>query len=135
MTATPEQLQLMLYDGAVRFADAARSALARRDLEAVHANVTRAQAIVTELISALRPGVDPDLCGHLSAQYRYVYRKLIEVGFDHRLTSADQALAALRHQRQTWVLLLEQMGREKAAGRVTGSHVHHTHTAGLSIAA
>ena len=63
MTATPEQLQLMLYDGAVRFAEAARSALARRDLEAVQANVGRTQAIVNELMSGLRPHLgSADLC-------------------------------------------------------------------------
>ena len=135
MTATPEQLQLMLYDGAVRFTDAARSALARRDLEAVHANVTRAQAIVTELLSGLRPAADPDLCGRLASLYQHVYRQLIRVGFDHDPHAADEALDVLRHQRETWLLLLEQMGREKAVGRVRGTHVHHTHTAGLSIAA
>ena len=137
MTATPEQLQMMLYDGALRFAEAARSALARRDLEAVQANVGRTQAIVNELMSGLRPQLgSADLCSRLGGQYRYTFRKLIEVAFDHRTDSADAAVAMLRHQRQTWVLLLEQMGREKAAGRSRGVVVHHpTVSAGLSIAA
>jgi flagellar protein FliS len=135
MTATPEQLQLMLYDGAVRFTEAARSALDRRDLEGVHANVTKAQAIVTELLSSLRPTHGVELCSRLAGLYRHVYRKLIEVGYNHRPESADEALEALRHQRETWSLLLEQMGREKAAGRARGTTAHPTVSAGLSIAA
>ena len=135
MTATPEQLQLMLYDGAVRFTEGARSALERRDLEAVHANVTRAQAIVTELLSGLRPRHGAQLCGRMAGMYRHVYRKLIEVGFDHRVEAADDALRVLRRQRDTWVMLLEQMGHEKAAGRARGATVHPGVTAGLSIAA
>ena len=135
MTATPEQLQLMLYDGAVRFAEAARSALDRRDLEGVFANVTKAQAIVTELLGSLRPAHAADLCGRLAAEYRYVYRKLVEVGFHHSRASADEAITVLRHQRETWALLLEQMGREKAAGRSRGMAMVPTVSAGLSIAA
>ena len=72
----------------------------------------------------------------LGGQYRYTFRKLIEVAFDHRADSAEAAVAMLRHQRQTWILLLEQMGREKAAGRSRGVVVHHpTVPARLSIAA
>ena len=136
MTATPEQLQLMLYDGAVRFTEAAKAALDRRDLEAVNYNVGKAQAIVTELLSGLRPAHGADLCGRLAGVYRYAYRKLIEVGIDHRADSAEAALIALRHQRDSWALLLEQMGHEKAAGRSRGVAMHATAApAGLSIAA
>lgn len=136
MTATPEQLQLMLYDGAVRFTEAAKAALDRRDLEAVHVNVSKAQAIVTELLSGLRPTHGAGLCGRLAGVYQYVYRKLIEVGFDHRADSAEAALIVLRHQRDSWVLLLEQMGHEKAASRRRGIATHASAApAGLSIAA
>ncbi len=135
MTATPEQLQMMLYDGAVRFTEAARSALDRRDLEAVHENVTRAQAIVTEMLTGLRPTADQAVCGRLASLYRFVYRKLVEVGFDHRPESADEALDVLRHQRETWALLLERVGHHKAAGRAKGHAMSAGVTAGLSMSA
>jgi flagellar protein FliS len=135
MTATPEQLQMMLYDGAIRFTEAARSALDRRDLEAVFRNVTKAQAIVTELLSGLRPAHGADLCGRLAAEYRYVYRKLVEVGFQHSGESADAAIDVLRNQRETWALLLEKRGQEKADGRTRGMPSAPVVSAGLSIAA
>ncbi len=136
MTATPEQLQLMLYDGAVRFTEAAKAAVDRRDLEAVHFNVSKAQAIITELLTGLRPAHGADLCGRLAGVYQFVYRKLIEVGFDHRADSAEAALIALRHQRDSWILLLEKMGQEKAAGRKRGVAMHASAApVGLSIAA
>ena len=135
MQATPEQLQMMLYEGAIRFAEAARSALDRRDLEAVCANVTKAQAIVTELLGGLRPTRAPGLCGRLGAEYRYVYRKLVEVGFQHKTESADAALVVLRHQRDTWALLLAKVGHEKAASRSRGLAINPSVPASLSIAA
>ena len=135
MTATPEQLQMMLYDGAVRFAEAARAALDRQDREAVFTNVTKAQAVVTELMTGLRPTHGAEVCSRLAGLYRYAYHKLVEVGFHHSAEAADAAVTVLRHQRDTWALLLEQMGHEKAAGRSRGEAFAPTVAAGLSIAA
>ncbi len=49
LTATPERLQLMLYDGAIRFAEQGKAALARSDFEASHLSLTRAQKVIAEL--------------------------------------------------------------------------------------
>ena len=45
MTASPEQLQLMLYDGAIRFATRGRDALSRKDYEGAYNSLERAQRI------------------------------------------------------------------------------------------
>ena len=136
MTATPEQLQLMLYDGAIRFTEAARDALGRRDLEAVHTNVTRGPSDRDR--AAERPAAGPhgaEVCSRLAGLYRHVFRQLIDVGFHHTERAADEALTVLRHQRATWAMLLEQVGREKAAGRVRGQAYAPAVSMGLSIAA
>ena len=54
LTATPEQLQLMLYDGAIRFAEQARLALQKKDFEGSYNGISRAQKIIAELSCALR---------------------------------------------------------------------------------
>src|SRR5438045_3268978 len=41
LTATPEQLQMMLYDGAIRFAEQARPALAAKNWEASYNSTPR----------------------------------------------------------------------------------------------
>src|SRR4051812_35712122 len=78
MTATPEQLQMMLFDGAVRFLDQARGAIETKDWEASYNNILRTQRIITELLGSLRHDVNPDLCGKLAGLYTYAYKKLIE---------------------------------------------------------
>jgi flagellar protein FliS len=115
LTATPEQLQMMLFDGAVRFLEQARAALAKKDWEHSYPNISRTQKIITELLGSLKHDVNPDLCGKLSALYNYAYRKLIEANVDHNLDALDEALKVLRFQRETWALLLEQLGKQKAA--------------------
>src|SRR5437762_8720929 len=78
LTATPEQLQMMLYDGAIRFSEQARAALGKRDYETNYQMIARVQKIVAELISALKPDVAPDLCARLAALYNFVYRRLTD---------------------------------------------------------
>ncbi|HSU69797.1 MAG TPA: flagellar export chaperone FliS [Tepidisphaeraceae bacterium] len=115
LTATPEQLQLMLYDGAIRFAEQARPALEARNWEVSHVALTRAQKIMTELTSSLRHDVAADMCGRLAGLYNFVYRKLVEANVNHQVEPLDDALRILRYQRETWALLMEQLGKQKAA--------------------
>src|SRR4029434_3210802 len=91
-TATPEQLQLMLYDGAIRFAEQAKLALEQKNFEHSYNMISRVQKIITELSSCLKHDIAPDLCSKLAALYTYVYRKLVEANIDHTMASLDEAL-------------------------------------------
>ena len=114
MTATPEQLQMMLYDGAIRFAEQARTALLDKNYEKSYGMISRVQKILTEMSASLKHDVFPEMCGKLASLYNYAYRKLIEANIDHTVESLDEALNVLRFQRETWVMLLEQLGKQKA---------------------
>jgi flagellar protein FliS len=118
-TATPEQLQLMLYDGAIKFGDQARLALENKNYEQSYTMISRVQKIITEMNSSLKHEVYPELCGKLAALYNYVYRKLVEANIEHKIEALDEALKLMRFQRETWVLLLDQLGKTKAAAAAT----------------
>ena len=115
LTATPEQLQMMLYDGAIRFAEQARPALAAKNWEASYNAISRAQRIITELTSSLRHDIAPELCGRLASIYNFIYQKLVEANVEHKTESLDEAIRILKIQRETWEMLLKQLGRQKAA--------------------
>jgi flagellar protein FliS len=123
LTATPEQLQLMLFDGAVRFADQGREALVEKNFEQVFLNFSRAQKIVNQLICALNRDVDPELCDRLAGIYKYVYRKLVEASVEHKLASAEEAISLLNFQRETWVMLMEKLGKQKATAAAKGMDI------------
>src|SRR5205823_14701600 len=112
--ATPEQLQMMLYGGALRFAEQARVALEKKDYEANYHMIATVQKIIAELSASLKHEVAPELCGKLSALYNFVYRKLIEASTHRNLAALDEALTILRYQRETWAMLLDQLGKQKA---------------------
>ena len=114
LTATPEQLQLMLYDGALRFCEQGKAALEAKNFEQSHTLISKAQKIVVELTSTLRHDLSPDLCGKLAAIYNFVYRQLIDANINHELQPLIEAAKLLCYQRETWALLMQQLQKSKA---------------------
>lgn len=138
LTATPEQLQMMLYDGAIRFCTLGREALANRNWEQTYNHISRAQKIILEMNCALKHDVAPDLCAKLAGIYSYVYRLLMEANIQHRVEAIDEAISLLQYQRETWAMLLGQLGRQKAAeaaGRLDVPAPSEQMEAGMSMQA
>jgi flagellar protein FliS len=112
MQATPEQLHLMLYDGAIRFALQGREAIERKDYEAIYDRLSRAQRIVLEMQAGLRPEVNPELCDRMSALYNFIYRKLVSGSVNREAKDIDDAVKILRAERETWALLVDKIAKE-----------------------
>jgi len=113
LTASPEQLQMMLYDGAIRFVRQARDALVQNDLSTSCEKLIRAQKIVLELDHGLRPEVNPELCAQLSSLYQFVYRRLVDANIKRDLAALDESLQIIEHQRETWRLLMEKIAADR----------------------
>ncbi len=120
LTATPEQLQLMLYDGAIRFATQAREALQAKEIEQTHNLLTRAQRIIVEMQNGLRPEIAPDVCKQMASLYSFVYRRLIDANVNKDLAALDESLKILNHLRETWILLMDKLKQERSAPGVSG---------------
>lgn len=118
LTATPEQLQLMLYDGAIRFCNQARDAIGRKDFETSYDRLTRAQNIVLEMQNGLRFDINPELCSRVSAIYSFLYRKLLDANIQRSVGEIDDALRVLQIERETWQLLVEKVNRIRQGGEV-----------------
>jgi len=116
MSATPEELRLMLLDGALRFARIGREGIAQKDYEKSFENIIKAKDIVLELINILRPDIDPDLCSKLSGLYTYIYQRFTDANMTHETAPIDEAIGLLEYERETWVLLMDQIKKERAAG-------------------
>ena len=111
----PEQLQLILYDGAIRFAERAKAAVLENDYEKSYDGVSKAQKIIVELLNGLRKEIAPEICDRQSALYTFVYRRLMEGNLEKDPTKIEEALEILRHQRETWVMLMKKLAEEKSS--------------------
>jgi flagellar protein FliS len=133
LTATAEQLQLMLYDGAIRFARQGRDALEARDFEKSYEKLSRAQAIIAEMENGLRPEVNPELCSRMASIYGFLYRKLVDASVNRDSKAIDDALKVLYIERDTWVMLIEKVNQVRAAGASAPHGQPPAEQGGLSV--
>ena len=118
MTATPEQLQLMLYDGAIRFSMQARDAIERKDFETSYERLARAQQIILEMLNGLDYDVNRELCERVASIYNFLYRKLVDACVQRSTEYIDDALKVLRIERETWQLLVDKLKRARESGEL-----------------
>lgn len=120
LTASPAELRLMLIDGAIRFSEQARRGYESNNLESAFDGTTKAQAILLELINALRPDQAPELCKRLSALYTFMYTSLVQASSTRDIATVDEVIQLLRFERETWVMCMGEMTREnRSAAGVT----------------
>ncbi|HOX07155.1 MAG TPA: flagellar export chaperone FliS [Planctomycetota bacterium] len=102
-TASREQLILMLYDGAIRFADQAKDRLGAQDWEGAHGLLIRSQNIVLELLYALDRKAGGKVAENLAGLYTYCYQRLVEANIGHDPGKIDESNGILRKLREAWV--------------------------------
>lgn len=101
-TAPPEQLILMLYDGAIRFARNARRALEAGDKQKAHTELTRAQDVVSELIGSLDMEAGGELAANLCQLYRYMYQRLVQANIRKSVEPIDEVVQLMGELRDGW---------------------------------
>jgi flagellar secretion chaperone FliS len=117
LTASPEQLVLMLYDGAIRFTSRGREGILAKDREAAFEALDRAQLIVLELSGGIRREANPEIADQMASLYSFVYRRLVEANIYQDVSAVDDGLRVLRYQRETWQLLMQKLQQEQGASQ------------------
>ena len=114
LSAKPEELRLMLFDGAIRFLNMGRKGLESKDYDVSYTNISKAQKIVLELSSSLNRSVMPEVTEKLSALYTYIYRLLIDASTTRDTKPLDEAIRLLKYERETWALMIEKVAEQPA---------------------
>jgi flagellar protein FliS len=114
LTAPPQKLQLMLIEAALRFsAKAKKHWRAGQNAEAGEA-ILRAQEIVSEILSGIRPEADRDLANKVSAIYGFVFQCLVAAHIRSDAGKLDEAVKVLEVERETWQSLCARMSHTQA---------------------
>jgi flagellar protein FliS len=116
LTARPEQLTLMLLDGAIRFAQRGRQCLDEHNFEGSFEALSRAEQIVMELINSLKPEAAPEICRQQASLYMFVYVRLVEANMGRQPAPLQDALAVLATLRETWLMLMDRLQATAAQG-------------------
>lgn len=111
LTASPGQLVLMLYDGALAALARAREALnlpkedARR-IEVINNQLLKAQAIIAELQSGLNFEAGGEVATSLDRLYNYYNRRLLEANMRKQVTPVVEVERLLGELRSGWAEML-----------------------------
>ena len=115
LTASPAELRLLLLDGAIRFAQMMRDGLEATDHEKIYEGSSNCRAIVTELITSLKPEVNPELCERLNGIYTFIFSRLVEAMSEKSTEIVDEVLKLLVYERETWAMLVQNIARSGAS--------------------
>ena len=114
LTASPQELRLMLLDGAIRYAQMGRDGLAGRDFEQAYNGITQCRAIVTELMTSIRREHDPQLADRVQSVYIFLFNELINASMEKDPARMDKIIELLEFERETWAMLIEKLRAERA---------------------
>jgi flagellar protein FliS len=100
LTAQPEELTLMLYNGLVKFIMKAQYSISVNNLQGAHDNIVKSQDIILEFISTLDKSYE--VSTSLLLLYDYMYRRLVEANIQKSAEILDEVLDLSKQLRDTW---------------------------------
>ena len=110
LTASPAELTLMLYDGAVKFCNIALMAFEKNDYVKVNENIIKAEKIIMEFRATLdfKYPVSKDF----DVVYDYIYRRLVDANLHKDPDILEDALKYIKEMRETWreVMKINKVG-------------------------
>jgi len=102
LSATPEQLVVLLYDGAQRFLRNARAAIEAGEIERAHKALRSAEMIIAHLDTVLDHEHDPALAERLSSVYRFCLAHLGRARLDLDAGKVSEVARMLGELRGAW---------------------------------
>lgn len=105
-TASPAELTLMLYEGAVKFCNIAQLGFETNDYEKVNNNIIRVQNIITELRATL--DFKYATAKDFDVVYEYISSLLIQANIKKDPEMLAQALDQIREMRDLWKEIMKQ---------------------------
>lgn len=110
MTASPAELTLMLYDGAIKFCNIALVAIEQKDIEKAHNNIRKVQNIVTEFRTSLN--MKYEVAKDFENVYVYLSERLVEANVKKDPEILEEVLKHLRTMRDTWKEVMTLSAKE-----------------------
>ena len=111
MTATPEALTLMLYNGAIKFINESIEASKKKEYEKANTSCIKAQNIISEFRLTLK--MEYEISKNLLALYNYAYDRLVEGNMNEDITKLEEAKEILSELRDAWAQAMKAVKNEK----------------------
>ena len=99
-TASPAELTLMLYEGAIKFCNIAIAAIEEKDIQKAHNNIMKVQNIIQEFQATLNHKYP--VAKDFDNVYSYLQERLVQANIKKDAEILQEVLGHLRTMRDTW---------------------------------
>lgn len=113
MTASPAELTLMLYEGAIKFCNIAITAVEEKNIPKAHENIVRVERIIDYLRQTL--DMRYPVAQEFENIYVYLSRRLVQANIRKDKEILEEVNEHLRSVRDNWKDVMRQ-SREKGTG-------------------
>ena len=100
MTASPAELTLMLYEGAIKFTNLAITAIEEKDVQKAHDNIMKVEHIIEEFQGTLNHKYP--VAKDFDEVYNYLMMRLREANMKKDKEILEEVLKHLRTMSDTW---------------------------------
>jgi len=105
LTASPAELTLLLYDGAIKFCNQAIVAIEKKDIPSAHTNIVKVERILEEFRSTLNR--DYAVAEDFDRVYCYLLKRLQDANVKKDTEIVKEIVEHLRSMRDTWKKVME----------------------------
>ena len=100
LTASPAELTLMLYEGAIKYANIAIVAIEKGEIEKAHNSIRKVERIIEEFQATLDHKYP--VAKDFDEVYKYLQQRLVEANVKKDKEIMEEVLGHLRTMRDTW---------------------------------
>ena len=106
LTASPAELTLMLYDGAIKFCNIAILAVEQKDIEKAHTHITKTERIIDYFRQTL--DMNYPVAEDFDRVYSYLSKRLVEANLKKDKEILEEVNLHLHSMRDTWKEVMKQ---------------------------
>ncbi|MCR4731787.1 MAG: flagellar export chaperone FliS [Lachnospiraceae bacterium] len=114
MMASPAELTLMLYDGAIKFVNIAMDAIDKNDIEKAHANIRKADLIIEEFQITLDRKYE--VAKDFDQVYKYIRERLLWANVKKDKEILEEVQEHLHTMRDTWKEVMQKTNNGQRVG-------------------
>lgn len=112
-SATPAELTLMLYNGAIKFTKLAKINMESKNIQEVSINLIKSQDIIDELNLTLN--MNYDLSQELRSLYIFIKEQLVDANIQKDIAILDDIIPIMEGMRDTWKEAIEVVKKQKVS--------------------
>ncbi len=101
-------LILMLYDGTIRYLKIAANKINKEDLEGAHNAISKAKAIISELMTSLNMDQSGRVGSSLKSLYVYMFNRLIDANIQKNASYIEEVCDLMSELRDGWRTVVNQ---------------------------